>query len=89
MPTILLILGWRLYFYANEGNEPIHIHCRKSDMECKFWLDSDNSDIIEAFSYNMNSRDKREIIKIIYEYFEFIEAEWERFQKEKTDETVS
>lgn len=84
MPTILLILGWRLYFYANEGNEPIHIHCRKGDMECKFWLDSDNSDIIEAFSYNMNSRDKREIIKIIYEYFEFIEEEWEKFQMEKS-----
>ena len=84
MPTILLILGWRLYFYANEGNEPIHIHCRNGEMECKYWLDSDNSDIIEAFSYNMNSRNKREIIKIIYEYFEFIESEWERFQKEKT-----
>ena len=83
MPTVLLIFGWRLYFYANESNEPIHIHCRKGDKECKFWLDSDNSDIIEAFSYNMNNRDKREIIKIIYEYFEFIEEEWARFQKEK------
>lgn len=83
MPTILLIFGWRLYFYANEGNEPIHVHCRKGDIECKFWLDSDNSDIIEAFSYNMSSRDKREIVKIIYEYFEFIEEEWEKFQREK------
>jgi len=83
MPTILLVLGWRLYFYANEGNEPLHIHCRKGEMECKFWLDSDNSDIIEAFSYNMNSRDKREIVKIVYEYFEFIELEWEKFHKEK------
>lgn len=84
MPTILLIFGWRLYFYANEGNEPIHIHCQKGDMECKFWLDSDNSDVIEAFSYNMNSRDKREIIKIVYEYYEFIESEWEQFHKERS-----
>jgi len=38
MPTILVILGWRLFFYANEGNEPIHVHCRKGDMECKYWL---------------------------------------------------
>ena len=22
MPTILLLLGWRIFFYANEGNEP-------------------------------------------------------------------
>ncbi|WP_203978663.1 DUF4160 domain-containing protein [Geobacter sp. SVR] len=41
MPTILFILGCRLFFYANEGCEPLHIHCRKGDMECKFWLDSD------------------------------------------------
>ena len=26
MPTILVILGWRFLFYANERNEPIHIH---------------------------------------------------------------
>ena len=81
MPTVLYILGWRLFFYANEGTEPIHIHCRKSEMECKFWLDSVNTDVIEAFSYNMNNRDKREIIKIIYEYFDYIEEEWDRFQK--------
>ncbi|MDP2334947.1 MAG: DUF4160 domain-containing protein [Bacteroidota bacterium] len=42
MPTILLIAGWRLYFWANESNEPMHIHAEKGDMECKFWLDFDN-----------------------------------------------
>ncbi len=26
MPTILFIYGWRLFFYSNEGTEPIHIH---------------------------------------------------------------
>ncbi|MEN6433661.1 MAG: DUF4160 domain-containing protein [Smithella sp.] len=43
MPTILLIMGWRLFFYANEGNEPIHVHCQKGDTECKYWLDRENS----------------------------------------------
>jgi hypothetical protein len=61
MPTILLILGWRFFFYANEGNEPIHLHCRKGDMECKYWLDRENFAIEEAYSYNMGSRDKREV----------------------------
>jgi hypothetical protein len=35
MPTILLLLGWRIFFYANEGNEPVHVHCRKGEKECK------------------------------------------------------
>jgi hypothetical protein len=38
MPTILVLLGWRLFFYANERNEPIHVHCRKGDVECKYWI---------------------------------------------------
>jgi len=31
MPTILLIMGWRFFFYSNERNEPIHIHARKAE----------------------------------------------------------
>ena len=38
MPTILYIYGWRLFFYSNEKNEPIHIHVQKGDFEGKFWL---------------------------------------------------
>jgi hypothetical protein len=54
MPTILLILGWRLYFYSNEGNEPIHIHAEKGDMECKFWIHVDDFEIELAYHYNLN-----------------------------------
>jgi len=81
MPTILFVLGWRFFFYANEGSEPIHIHCKKADMECKFWLDQEGFDIEEAYSYNMSPKDKREVKKIIFEYFEVIEQEWLSFQR--------
>lgn len=29
MPTILFIYGWRIFFYSNEGNEPIHVQQKK------------------------------------------------------------
>jgi len=45
MPTILMIMGWRLFFYSNEGNEPVHVHCRKGDKECKYWLDTEMFDL--------------------------------------------
>lgn len=38
MPTVVYIFGWRLFFYSNEGNEPIHIHAEKAEMECKYWI---------------------------------------------------
>jgi hypothetical protein len=59
MPTILLLLGWRIFFYANEGNEPAHVH------------------------YNLSSRDRREIKKIIFEHFEYIEQQWDEFQRRR------
>jgi hypothetical protein len=58
MPTILFVLGWRFFFYANEKNEPIHIHCQKAEMECKYWLDVENFILEEAYSYKMSSKDK-------------------------------
>jgi hypothetical protein len=61
MPTILQTKGWRIFFYTNENNEPIHVHCEKADKECKYWLHTDDFDIEEAFAYNMTGRDKREI----------------------------
>ena len=59
-------------------NQPLST---KGDMECKYWLDVENFTIEESFSYNMNNKDKREVKKIIFEYFEFIENEWKKFQE--------
>jgi Domain of unknown function (DUF4160) len=53
MPTILLLRGWRVYFYSNEGKEPLHVHARKAESECKFWLDPEVYEIEEAWSYNL------------------------------------
>ena len=53
----------------------------KAEKECKYWLDTQNFDLQEAYSYSMNNKDKREVKKIIFEYFEFIEQEWNRFQR--------
>ena len=83
MPTILLMLGWRLFFYANEGREPAHIHCQKGDKECKYWLDRENFNLDEAYAYNMSPRDRREIKKIIFEHFEYLEQQWDEFQRRR------
>ena len=83
MPTILLIHGWRFFFYANQANEPIHIHCRKAEKECKYWLDRENFYVQEAFSYRMTGKDTKDVKRIIFEYFEYIEREWDKFAEKK------
>ncbi len=81
MPTILQIYGCRLYFYANEGNEPPHIHARKGDCECKYRLESDKFDIEEDYSYNMTSANRREIRKIIFANFDILVSEYLKFHQ--------
>ncbi len=83
MPTILMILGWRFFFYANERQEPPHVHCRKADSEAKYWLDVEEFEAIEAHAYNMSPADKRTVRRIIFEHFDYIVAEWRRFQEQK------
>jgi hypothetical protein len=84
MPTVLFILGWRLYFYANESKEPIHIHAEKGDMECKYWILVDELDIKDEYNFNMSPKDKREIRKIIFENFDMITDSWNNFFKPTT-----
>jgi hypothetical protein len=81
MPTILYIRGWRLFFYSNERQEPPHIHARKGEAECKYWLDADMYDISEAYSYNLSAGDRRAIRKIIFDHYEYILSEYEALHK--------
>ena len=83
MPTILFIDGWRIFFYSNENNEPIHVHVQKAEMEGKFWIRKEEFEIDEEFIFNMNSKDKRDIRKIIFEHFDYIINEWNDFQNKK------
>ncbi len=78
MPEILRKYGWKVFFYSNERNEPIHVHCVKTEKICKYWLDVENYDIQEAGSYKMNPKDKREVRKIIFENFDYIMSEWNK-----------
>ena len=81
MPTVLYLLGWRLFFYANEGNEPIHIHAEKGDMECKFWLLVEEFEIKEEYSYNMTPASKKELKRLVYTNFDTIVDAWKIFFK--------
>jgi hypothetical protein len=83
MPTILAVFGWRFFFYANERNEPIHIHCQKGDADAKYWLDVERFDLHEAHSYKMSVADRRIVRRIIFGHFDYIVEQWNEFQERK------
>ena len=39
MPTVLTSGPYRIFFYANDRNEPPHVHVERDENRAKFWLD--------------------------------------------------
>ena len=73
-----MVRGWRVFFYSNEGREPIHVHAHKGEAESKIWLLTATYDIEEAWSHNLTARLRREVRKVVFDHFDLIVEEWER-----------
>lgn len=82
MPTVLFKNGWRFFFFANEGNEPVHIHVMKAEKSCKFFLDEDQIELKLSSQKNMKGKDLKEVKEIIYENFNYIVESWKKFHNE-------
>jgi len=85
VPTIIFVCGWRVFFYSNKANEPIHVHAEKGDAECKMWLRTGIYDVEEAWSYNLTPRLRREIRRIVFDHFDLIVDEWKRYFGAQSD----
>lgn len=62
----------------------MHVHAQKADMECKYWILTDEVEIKEEFAYNLTPTEKRKIKKIIYQHFDLIVESWNTYFKSGT-----
>ncbi|TRU72411.1 MAG: DUF4160 domain-containing protein [Microcystis viridis Mv_BB_P_19951000_S69] len=72
MPEIFRLEGYVFFFYANEGNEPIHVHVRRGGGYAKFWLEPLELDYAKGLK-------TQEIVRaeiIITENLEIIRRKW-------------
>lgn len=72
MPTVYRYKGFRLHFYSNEGHEPPHIHIRRGEDTCKFWL----RPVSLAYNDGMNPRELKELAKLVGERRAELERKW-------------
>jgi hypothetical protein len=85
MPTILVVRGWRVFFYSDEGCEPVHVHAEKGGAECKVWLLVDEYNVDMAWERGMKPALRRELRKIIFDHFDYIVDEWHKHFRGQTD----
>lgn len=38
MPVVLRSGPYRLFFYSDEGTEPVHVHVERDEKEAKYWV---------------------------------------------------
>jgi hypothetical protein len=75
MPTVLRVGAFRFFFYANEGQEPSHIHVQSSNKLAKCWLNP----VSLASSIGFNAKELSQIANLVREHeLLFLEA-WNDF----------
>lgn len=75
MPKVLVINGFRFFFFSNEGDplEPCHIHVRKGNGLAKFWIEPQ---VRLAESIAFSAKDLRFIEQTINENLDTIKEAW-------------
>ena len=75
MPTVLRFEGYRLYFYADERDEPPHIHVEHAEKDAKLWLDT----MSFAYVYGFTTKQQREILGIVGANMDKLRKAWDEF----------
>lgn len=71
MPTLLLLKGYRFFFFGNEGSKPPHVHVEYGDGLLKVWLDP----VDVAQNHGFGPKNVRFALSVIGErQKEFLEA---------------
>lgn len=77
MPTVLRIGPYRFHFWANESQEPPHIHVSAAEKEAKYWLEP----IERAWNIGFRSGELKEIEGLIGTHLNLLLEAWHEFFK--------
>lgn len=75
MPAVLRIGPYRFFFYANENNEPRHIHIQKERNLAKFWLQP----VAVAGSSGFPSHELTRLLRLVEDNQQTLVEAWNEF----------
>ena len=79
MPQVFVILGYIVYFWSNENDEPIHVHvCKGSPQKdaIKVWITEDGP-VLEHNKSKIPKKDLKRILAWIAMNDELIIKKWQ------------
>ena len=75
MPTIYRYKGFRFHFFSGEGCEPPHVHVRRGEDNCKFWLQP----VDLAYNDGMKPHELTELQRVVDEHREEFLRKWHEY----------
>ena len=82
VPNLFDYLGYKIYFWANENYEPIHVHISKGNPtsnSTKVWITQSGGCILANNSSRIPEKDLRRLMRAIEVNFFYIVSEWKSF----------
>ena len=82
LPSLFAIGGYRVFFWSNEGLEPVHVHVSlgsPSKNSAKVWLTESGGAILASNAAHIPRKDLNELLDVIAAQHAFICEEWKRF----------
>ena len=82
LPSLFLVGGYRIFFWSNENDEPIHVHVCKgvpSPNATKLWLTREGGCIVASNGSKIPQATLNELVDIVSAQFFLICAKWKEF----------
>ena len=81
LPNLFTVSGYKVYFWSNENNEPIHVHISKgkpSSNATKLWITKSGGCILADNGSNIPTKELNELMEIVAAQFFLICSEWKK-----------
>ena len=76
------VIGYKIYFWSNENNEPIHVHISKgksTQNSTKVWLTKTGGCILCNNKSRISSSDLNKLLSIISRHYFLIISKWKEY----------
>ena len=74
-------LGYKIFFWSNENNEPVHVHVskgRQTESATKFWISRENIELVHNES-DIPIHDLNKIQRYLWANRDMIISRWYQF----------
>ncbi len=75
MPTVLRERGYRFFFYADDKDEPRHVHVQREQRTAKFWLEP----IVCERNGGFSRSELMDIYRLIEQHRQLLLQRWHEF----------